>query len=383
MELDRRTVAAMLASAGLVAPGAALAGAPRVFKSSIALESNRVLIAVGMNGKGPYIFMIDTGQYISMIRPDLARELKLPVQGYEGTRGIGGKGRPFALYLARDFVIGGGIRQSAVMLQDSFEFGYQQDIYGALASGILTANDTDLDFDAGELRIYPDGRGDRAGYVAVESEIPRPEQEGRGSRKIMATVMVEGHALRCELDTGSPNTLSVSQSIARKFGWWDRPYAPRRPLGIGGTGPIARTIRVDSIGIGGVRVERPTISALGNELTGEIDGILGLSVIRQFNLSIDVRGRKLWVQRSRQAGVEDRYGLSGLWLGDDASTITIEAVGTGSPAAKEGLRPGDRIVGDRRSVLAALNGPAGSVVRLKIERDGATREVALTLAPYL
>ena len=385
MDVNRRTVAAMLASAGLVAPGAALAAGARMFKASIALEGNRLLIAVGMNGKGPYIFMIDTGQYVSMIRPDLAKELKLPVQSYEATRGVGGKGRPFAMYLARDFVIGGGIRQSSVVLQDSFEFGYQQDIYGALAAGILTASDTDLDFDAGELRIYPDGRGDRTGYVAVDSEIPRADQPDRGSRKIMAKVQLDGRVLNCILDTGSPGTLLLGQSVARRLGMWDdRPYSPDRVRGIGGTGPVARTTRATSMTLGGVRADRPLITALGNELASGLDGIVGLAFIRRFNMSIDVRGRKLWIQPSRQpAAPEPRYALSGLWLDRDGERITVGVVGPGSPAAKEGLKPGDRIVGDWDTVLRAITGAPGSVARLKVERDGIAREVALTLMPYL
>ena len=87
-ELDRRTAIAAMAGGMMVGSLPALAAERRVLKASISLEGNRVLIAVGMNGQGPFIFMIDTGQYVSMIRPDLAKQLKLPVQGYERTGGI-------------------------------------------------------------------------------------------------------------------------------------------------------------------------------------------------------------------------------------------------------------------------------------------------------
>jgi hypothetical protein len=382
MELDRRAAMAMLA--GLVVPGTALAVDTRVFKASISLEANRVLIAVGMNGQGPFIFMIDTGQYISMIRPDLAKQLKLPAQGYERTRGIGGKGDRFALYLARDFIIGGGIRQSAVMLQDSFRFGYQQDIYGALAAGILTASDTDLDFDAGELRLYPDGRGDRPGYVAVESEIPRADQPDRGSRKILATLMLDGHPIRCELDTGSPNTLALNQSAARRLGLSDdRPFAPQRPSGIGGAGPLARIVRANEMELGGIRADRPIVTLLGNDIGTAADGIVGLSFIRRFNMSIDARSRKLWIKPSRQEAPADRYGLSGLWLDRDGARIVVVAVGIGSPAAAAGIRPGDHVAGEWNAALRAIGGGIGTTAKLTIERGGQPREVALILADYL
>ena len=383
--IDRRTMVAALVGGALAGPLSAFAAAAdrRVFTASISLEANRVLIAVGMNGQGPFIFMIDTGQYISMIRPDLAKRLKLPVQGYEHSRGIGGKGDRFVVYLARDFVIGGGIRQPTVVLEDSFDFGYQQDIYGGLAAGILTASDTDLDFDAGELRLYPDGRGDRTGYMAAESEIPRPDQPDRGSRKIVATILLDGRPLRCALDTGSPNTLSLNQSAARRLGLWDdRPFAPNRPSGIGGAGPIARIVRAGRMELGGVGLDRPLISLLGTDIDGH-DGIVGLSFIRLFNMSIDSRGRKLWIKPSRQSAPPQRYGPSGLWLDRDGSRITVAAVGNGSPAAKAGIRPGDRVQGEWTRLLRTITGPVGRTVQLTTERDRKPRDIELTLADYL
>lgn len=384
VEFDRRTAVAAMTGGVLLGSLPAFAAQGRVLKAGISLEDNRVLIAVGMNGQGPFIFMIDTGTYVSIVRPDLAKKLKLPVQGYEASRGIGGKGDRYEIYLARDFIIGGAIRQSSVVLEDSFRFGYQQDIYGALAAGILTASDADLDFDAGELRIYPDGRGDRAGYVAVDSEIPRADQPDRGSRKIVATILVNGHPVRCALDTGSPNTLSLHQSTARRLGLWDsRPFAPSRPNGIGGAGPIARIVRVDEMALGDVRLDRPLISLLGNDLGGNLGGIVGLSFIRLFNMSIDSRSRRLWIMPSRQVSPPSRYGPSGLWLDRDGSRIIVASVGSGSPAAKAGIQPGDHVLGEWGDLLRKINAPIGSGVMLKIERDGRSLDVAFTLGNFL
>jgi serine protease Do len=388
MTVDRRTLIGMLTAAGLTGPAAALAAEPRMFKSSIALQDGRVLVAVGMNGAGPFIFMIDTGAYVSLIRPELAKQLKLKVTGIEHSVGVGGKGKAFQVYLAKDFIIGGGIRQAEVVLQDSFEFGYQQEIYGALAAGILTATDTDLDFDKGELRIYPDGRGDRPGYSAIDSHIPRVERPGRGSTKIDATVMLNGRPIRCTLDTGSHAPLLLYRGAAQRLGLWrdDRPYAPFRANGIGGMGSVGRIIRAESLEMGGARQEQPLVSLLGDTLGGkfnDFDGILGLSFIRRFNLSIDTRGRQLWVQPSRQTVPAQRYTLSGLWLDHDGDRITVAGVGTGSPAAAAGMRVGDSIIGEWNQALRASTGAPGSVAHFTVERGGVRRDVDLALAPYL
>jgi S1-C subfamily serine protease len=58
-------------------------------------------------------------------------------------------------------------------------------------------------------------------------------------------------------------------------------------------------------------------------------------------------------------------------------------VGNGSPAAKAGIQPGDRVVGEWSDVLRRINAPVGSSVALKIERGGHSLDVAFTLSDFL
>jgi serine protease Do len=207
----------------------------RAFTAEIAVENNRVMITVRLKGRGPYLFMIDTGSYLSLIRPDLAKALKLRTLAIEQTRGIGGSAA-YNVFVADDVLIGRRVHQPEVVFSDAFKFGYGADIYGALAAGMLTAMDTDLDFDASVLRFYPDGRGERPGYVAIDSEIPRHDSPSQGSAKISATVLIDGRPIRCLLDTGAPHVLMLNQAAGRRLGLWNdmRPYAPSRPNGIVG-----------------------------------------------------------------------------------------------------------------------------------------------------
>ena len=380
--IGRREAMTVIAG-GTLLPGIAFSAERRVVAAKIAIEDNRVLIGVEMNGKGPFVFMIDTGTYLSFIRPDVAKQIGLPVQARERSRGVGGSD-VYTLYRASDFIIGGQIRQPTVMLSDAFDFGYRAGVQGALAAGVVTAMDTDLDFDAGELRVYPDGRGERPGYVAIDSSIPAAD---RGSSRIVVTVQLDGKPLRCILDTGSPQMLMLNQKAARRLGYWDdaRPYAPARIRGIGGTGPISRTIRAGSVEMGGAKADRPLVILLGNDAAGEgTDAILGLSFIRRFNLSIDTAGKRLWVKPSIQPAVPERYALAGVWLDKDGSRIVVRAVGAGSPAARAGIAVGDAIVEMTwDAALAAIGGVEGKTVRLKVERDGTRRDVDYILAPFL
>lgn len=379
----REVVAAVLG--GVAMPGVAIGAERRVYTARVAVENNRLIMAVTFGGRGPFTFMIDTGTYLSLIRPDLAKTLKLQTRAIERTRGVGGSD-VYTLYLAQDVLMGGGLRQNDVMFSDAFKFGYDSGIYGAMAAGIVTAIDTDVDFDASELRLYPDGRGDRPGFVAIDSSIPISGGPTAGSRKISATVLLDGRPIRCVLDTGSPSPLLLNNSAARRLGLWNAttPFAPTRPNGIGGTAPLARIVRGQSIEMGGAKQDRPLVTLLGNNVGTEFDGILGLSFIRRFNLSVDTRGRKLWVKPSAQTVPPQRYGLSGLWIDREGKRIEVKAVGIGSPAALAGVAVGD-VVADTpwEAALAMINGAPGKAVTLVLDRGGVRRTVSYTLAPYL
>jgi hypothetical protein len=367
-------------------PGMAVAAEQRMLRASISLEQNRVLVAVGMVGKGPYIFLIDTGGVVSLVNDSLAKTLGLPIIGHSRLGGMG-KRDIYPIYQAKDFLIGGSLRQASVALVGARELRFGNDIEGTLAAGILTVADTELDFDAGELRIYPDGRGERPGFTRIPSSIRRLSGGEEGSPYIFADVAVGGQAFDCVLDTGAPRALSLFANAARRSGLWDdsRPYVPARPSGLGGQGPIARIVRAPSLALGGVSIDRPLVMLhpAGANLAAVGDGIAGLAVIRRFNLSIDARARALWVQPSRQPTVTERYGLSGLWFDRKGDIAEVAAVGTGSPAAEAGMQVGDRVAGAWEEVLRSIGRGPGTSVTLEVDRSGAKRAISFTLRPYL
>ena len=368
-------------------PVEALRAEGRVLTSSIAIEGNRVLVAVGLNGEGPYFFMIDTGGVVSLVSDDLARRLKLPIIGHAGLAGAGGRDI-YPSYQVRDLVIGGSIRQPNVVFVGAGNLDYGRDVLGTLAAGMLTAGDTELDFDKGEFRLYPDGRGARPGFTRLESSIRRLGSGQEGSAYIFADAVLDGQRFEFVLDTGAPRPLTLFSNAARRTRYWDdtRPFAPMRPNGIGGQGTLGRIIRAGSFEFGGLHLDRPLVvldgPGTGRNALG--DGIIGLPLIRRFNLSVDASARSLWVQRSNQPEVTMRYGLSGIWIDQRGDDLVVEAVGMGSPGATAGLRPGDRIAGEKfGSLIDKLGGRPGSEVPRSIERNGARQQVVLHLAPYL
>ncbi|SFN71138.1 aspartyl protease family protein [Sphingomonas sp. OK281] len=394
--MDRRDVIRMLAVAGggiaidTIGMGRAIAAEPgRVLVSKIALIDSRVVMALKIGDAGPYLFAIDTGGFLSLIDNGLAKSLKLTSTGMTRASGVGGR-TTMPVYLARDIVFGGGVRQNAVAFA-GIDFGFHGDVRGTLAAGILTTMDSDLDIEAGEWRTYPDGHPPRTGYYRIESaisDIASGSGPGAGSRHLYGSATVGGKGLRFLLDTGAPGGLSLDQPTARALGLWNdtQPYAPVRPRGIGGQAGIARIVRAASFTFGDAQFDRPLVMLRGNgDMRARVNGIIGLQVLRQFNLSTDVRARALWVKRHAIADAsEERYGMSGLWIDREGERMTVAAVGTGSPAAAAGITIGDRIVGEPfPTVIRKISGAPGSSVTLSVERGGATSDRTFVLKPFL
>lgn len=101
------------------------------------------------------------------------------------------------------------------MLAGAGNLGFAQEAVGSLAAGILTSYDTDRDFDAGEVRVYPDGRGPREGFTQIPSKVEHRGPVG-GSAYIFADAVLDGQTFRFVIDTGAPRGLTLFADAARR-----------------------------------------------------------------------------------------------------------------------------------------------------------------------
>ena len=387
-DISRRTLIATGAAAALL-PRAVHAAPGRAIVSKIVVEERRIWSPVTIGGAGPWPFIIDTGAQLSAIDRKLAEQLKLRYIQPVRLRGIGGL-VTFPVFEARDVVLGGGIRQASAVFAGYDTLDFHSGTGGLLAAGLLTARDSELDFDAGEWRVYPEGRGERPGFVELGSEVQRFGLRG-ASPRILVDAELDGARSRWLLDTGSPGTLLLFPEASRRSRLWDdaRPFAPVPLKGIAGLeGKPGRLVRARSLTVGPLTIDAPLVSLYdpSQRMTDRDAGLVGLEVIEQLNLSTDSAAGKLWAQRNARPRRPQRYRLSGLWLDRLAGNrARVGIVGTGSPAAVAGLLTGDVIteVPDFGALLRSLNGPAGASPSLRVERDGVVRMVTLQLKPYL
>ncbi|WP_126422315.1 aspartyl protease family protein [Asticcacaulis excentricus] len=246
-------------------------------------RSRRIMTSLTIHDQGPFYFFVDTGAFISGIRPSLARKLGLRRVESMRTSGLGGSDYTH-IYEATDVVFGESFRVKA-MAMGGLEILESRDYEGLLAAGFLTGVPSQLDFEASRIRFQSGGeRFDTTGYHPWPS---RREQQGAGE-KIYVDVMIDGIKANCLLDTGSPPALILHPQFVRKNKLWDRYAHPReQPIkGIHGDTTKSRYVHADSLDIGGFPIKGAPVTLLdpqANSGFGLDDGIIGMGAIGRFN----------------------------------------------------------------------------------------------------
>jgi len=207
------------------------------------------------------------------------------------------------------------------------------------------------------------------------------------SSRLFGPVQVGGVELDVVWDTGAPHALSVPESVGRQLGLMDadRPYAPVPSTGIHGLASrparllAAPRLQVEEEQFEGVRA----IVRMDDDTAGAT--ILGFPILRCLDLALADEGRFFGVRRNNLQPVNLGYSLAGVWIDEARGGVRVSEVGTGSPGAEAGLRPGDVItnLGGFSSALTALRGPEGSCVPVTVSRHGRTESVELRLRDYL
>lgn len=379
MRIGRREAmigAAAVALAGR--PGRAMAAEP--VNVPITLTENRVIVSGSIGGTGPIPLVIDTGGEMGLIKNAVAEQLKLKRIAKRWLRLATGRAE-VAIFEAPDVVLGGRVRLPVLALAGvDRNLGARE--AASLPARVLTVVDGELDFDAGLWRVHDGGLTDRTGWTRYEKGI---DQRGvsEDTRFLFAEAALNGRRFRFGLDTGMPSMMRIYRKTAEAAGLWDAPrWTP------GGPGGRTRLIRPETLEIAGTTIQRPLVQMRDDPDWKEFDtGLMGLPLIRLFNLATRNADHALFLKRNAQEQQPIRYNRSGMWLdrAKDAKDVSVVGVvGPGSPAEKAGIRVGDRLSGiPFDTLIDRTSEPGGTRLTLNAERDGATRPVELVLADFL
>ena len=364
------------------AAAAALGGATRVASATsysvpIRLTEDRVLVEAIFGGDRAFLLALDTGGQMGLINTGIAETMGLKKIGSKRLRLAWGN-TDYPVFQAKDVMLGGRIRLETLELA-----GIDRDLgdgaIGSLPAWVLTLADGELDFDAGLWRAYEGGLPALPGATRFEKAIV---QKGATADKrfLFADAALNGRSFRFGLDTGMPTVMRIYRKTAEAAGLWDSPrWTPAAPRG------ETRVIRPDRLELAGATIARPVIQMRDKPDWDEFDtGIIGLPILRQFNIATSNRDGAVLLTRNRQAAQSARYNRAGMWLDRAGRGTVVGVVGAGSPAEKAGIKAGDQLSGmPFERLIRETSGPVGTVLPLTVERDGASRSVALTLEDFL
>lgn len=379
MRIGRREAiigAATVALAGR--PGRVIAAEP--VNVPITLTERRVLVSGSIGGKGPLPLAIDTGGEMGLIKNAVAEQLGLKRIGKRWLNLATGRDE-FSIFAAPEVVLGGQVRLPVLALA-GVDRNLGASEAASLPARVLTVVDGELDFDAGMWRVHDGGLTDRTGWTRYEKGIVQ-RGVSEDTRFLFAEAALNGRSFRFGLDTGMPSMMRIYRKTAEAAGLWDSPrWSP------GGEGGKTRFIRPETLEIAGITIQRPLVQMREDADWKEFDtGLIGLPLIRLFNLATSNADRALFLKRNAQKPQPMRYNRAGMWLerAKDAKEVSVvNVVGPGSPADTAGIKAGDRLSGiPFDTLIDRTSERSGTRLAFNVERDGATRSVELVLADFL
>ena len=127
-------------------------------------------------------------------------------------------------------------------------------------------------------------------------------------------------------------------------------------------------------------VRAQTKSDAGAFSSADFSGILGSDILRQFEITFDLKHDKVFLQRDENYQPDPyRYVTIGIQIAKDPRNgMQVMSVWKDSPAAEAGVRPGDRLEAVNgqpiepltlAQVSSKFHAEEGTAVRLTIERN--------------
>ena len=220
-----------------------------------------LLVQTRVNGKGPYLFLLDTGATSSSLTPEVARAAGLVPRGR--TRMITVSGETIVSTAQAQITVGDAVAESEVLI-DSLEAVRSVDarIAGVIGQSFLTHFPCFIDYRHHLLLLGEEAA--RRGESLARKFVAK-----RADGRILIPAAVGGSQLRLALDSGAPALVLTCGTRCARL---DSPS-----VGDLSTNTGHRPTREGTVGwlsVNGVRIERPrTVMLDASPLDGE-DGLL-------------------------------------------------------------------------------------------------------------
>jgi hypothetical protein len=296
------------------------------------------------------------GSSHSLLDLDLARELKLTVTNIEkGVQGAGETPSESGQVAVKTLALPGVSyrvgEMVAIPLTRIVGPAEGRAIRGTLGFDLLEQVVVEIDYARRQVTFHDADHFDYRGNGAI---VPITLEDGHAF--FSAEVETSDHKRvtgQFLVDTGARMALVLNTPVVNEHDLLKTDPPPlRATVGRGVGGPLTHYVsRVRTLRFGDVTIDQP-IATLSQERagvfsSGDFAGLIGAEVLRRHHLFIDYPHKRLIFEKPDGPPAEPyEFDMSGLFIatqGDGYKTVVIESVTNNSPAAKAGVKPGDRL----------------------------------------
>jgi hypothetical protein len=352
--------------------------------------ANAVFIPVKVNGKGPYLFYVDTGASDAIIASEEASKFGVHSKSMGSSMGAGSDSYAMGNVAGTvEFALPGGLtistdRAVTISMAGTWPMIGQR-VYGNIGREILKHFIVEFDYEKKMITFYDPAKFH---YAGKGQRFPSP---------IRGQVVAPGGepiASEFSVDTGAGGTI-VTAPLVKENHLMERvsQKVPSPSHGIGNGVSDDVVGRITQLRLGTYAVAQPLV-ALSQDTEGSLahDAFvnMGGNILSRFTVTIDYIHHEVILEPNGHFAEPFAADASGLVVeahGEDFRTFTVKGVVAGSPSDKAGIKANDIITEiDRAPVgkyalweLQDLLKESGTERSITIKRDGKTMTVRIKL----
>ncbi|MDE3116385.1 MAG: aspartyl protease family protein [Pseudomonadota bacterium] len=336
----------------------AIAGGANQTSFPFQLINNHIYADARVNGKGPYLFIFDTGG-VNLVTPPTAWGLGLAIQGKMQASGAGSGHMQAGLTKVSSLTLGDATISNQVFVV--LPLNDMSNVEGLNETGMVGFETfrrfvTRIDYGAHTITLIAPGAFD-------PKDAGTPVHLAFNERSIEAQASYDGVTGNFTIDTGSRAALTLNGPFVATNGLRAKAGKGVEAVdgwGVGGPSHAfvsrGRTLTLGGYAIKGPVVEMSTDKG-GAFADAAIAGNIGAGILKRFVVTLDY-GHSLMYLKPVAGSVADldTYDRAGMWINAGAKGFKVVDVTEGSPAAKAGLKKDD--------VITAVDGTPADEIKL-------------------